>query len=372
MRNPLLRPKRRADFLLANFDDDTILYHPEWMTAFALNATAFSIWQLCDGERTIAQMVELLQDVYPEEAATVSEQVEATLRTLTSHGVVELPRLGPIAATFDVELGGATARLEADDEAAAKMLDFLCAAMATGQPAEGAVVFRLGPGTEADSIAVYRDDAMLYQDPSAGGAAAILLEKLQDHLVQHCTSGILLHAAAVARGGRSLLLAGKTGAGKTTLATWLVRRGCDYLTDELVWIDASGTRLRGFARPLHLKTEAGELFAALFAPPENNAVAETAHGHHVSPLRLGVRALRDAHPDILVFPIYTPGARFDFRRLSRANGASRTMGCLVDARSRTLHGFDDVARFACEVSAYSMIYSDLDEAGRQLEALLTS
>jgi hypothetical protein len=31
-----------------------------------------------------------------------------------------------------------------------------------------------------------------------------------------------------------------------------------------------------------------------------------------------------------------------------------------------------VARFAGEVSAYSMIYSDLDEAGRQLEALLTS
>ena len=59
-----------------------------------------------------------------------------------------------------------------------------------------------------------------------------------------------------------------------------------YLTDELVWVDASGTRLRGFARPLHLKTEAGALFAGLFAPPENNAVAETAHGHHVSPLRL--------------------------------------------------------------------------------------
>ena len=371
MTSPLLRPKRRADVLLANLDDETLLYHPEWMTAFALNSTALSIWQLCDGERTIAQIVELLQEVYPEEAATMPAEVEASVRTLSSHGVIELPRLGRIAASFDVELGEATARLEADDTAAAKILDFLCAAMATGQSAEGAVVFRLGPGTDPGSIAVYRDDAMLYQDPSAGGASAFLLEKLQDHLVQHCTSGILLHAAAVARGERSLLLAGKTGAGKTTLATWLVRRGFDYLTDELVWVDASGTRLRGFARPLHLKTEAGGLFEGLFAP-RSDAVAETALGHHVSPLRLGARARRDAHPDILVFPSYSPGARFDFRRLSKAQGATRMMGCLVNARGRTLHGFDDVARLVREVSAYAMIYSDLDEAGRKLEILLAS
>jgi hypothetical protein len=244
--------------------------------------------------------------------------------------------------------------------------------MATEPSAEGSVVFRLGPGTDPGTIAVYRDDAVLYQDPSPGGASAILLEKLQDHLVEQCTGGILLHAAAVARGKRSLLLAGTTGAGKTTLATWLVQRGCDYLTDELVWVDASGTRLHGFARPLHLKTEAGKLFTELFAPRHNHAIAETAHGHHVSALRLGADVRRDAPPDILVFPTFTPGARFDFRRLSKAKGASRTMGCLVNARGRTLHGFDDVARLVAGVSAYSMIYSDLDEAGRKLEDLLAS
>jgi hypothetical protein len=278
--SPLLRPKRRADVLLADLDDETLLYHPQWMTACALNSTAFSIWQLCDGDRTIAQIVELLQAAYPEEAARLPEEVEASVRTLSSHGVVVLPRLGPPAATFGVELGGATARLEADDATAAKVLDFLCAAMATAQSTEGAVTFRLGPGTSPDSIAVYRDDLAIYEDPSTGGASAFLLEKLQDHLIQHCTSGILLHAAAVACGERSLLLAGETGAGKTTLATRLVRNGVDYLTDELVWVDATGTQLRGFARPLHLKTEAAKLFAGLFAASGSDTVAETALGHH--------------------------------------------------------------------------------------------
>ena len=372
MTSELLRPKRRADALLAKLDDETLLYHPEWMTGFALNASAFSIWQLCDGERTIAQIVALLQDAYPEAAATIPAEVQASLRTLSSHGVVDLPRPGPIAAAFDVELGGATARLEADDAAAAKVLDFLCAAMATERSAEGAVVFRLGPGADPGSIAVYRDDAVIYAGLSAGGASAFLLEKLQDHLVKHCTSGIWLHAAAVARDGRSLLLAGKTGSGKTTLATRLVLRGFDYLTDELVWIDPSSTCLRGFARPLHLKTEAGALFAELFAPQRSDAVAETALGHHVSPLRLGATVVREAHPDVLVFPSYTPGARLDLCPLSKAQAAARTMSCLVDARGRALHGFDDVARLAHGVSAYAMVYSDLDEASRTLESLLES
>lgn len=371
MNSSLLRPRRSDDVLLADLDDEILIYHPEWMTAFALNSTAFSIWQLCDGERTIAQIVELLQEAYPAQAATLPAEVETSVRTLSTHGVVELPRLGPMAASFDVELGGATARLEADNEETAEILDFLCAAMATGTSSAGTVVLRLGPGTDPGSIAVYRDDTMLYQGPSAGGASAILLEKLQDHLVQHCTAGILLHAAALARGERSLLLAGKTGAGKTTLATWLVRRGFDYLTDELVWVDDGATRMRGFARPLYLKTDAGELFEEIFASAKNNAVAKTALGYHLSPVRLGARALREARPDILVFPSYTPGARCDLHSLSKAQGGTRIMGCLVNARGRQQHGFDDVARLVREVSPYSLVYSDLEDAGQQLEALLS-
>jgi hypothetical protein len=35
------------------------------MTAFALNETASVIWQLCNGERPVAEIVEILQDAYP-------------------------------------------------------------------------------------------------------------------------------------------------------------------------------------------------------------------------------------------------------------------------------------------------------------------
>ena len=44
-------PQQHPDVLQATLDDETLLYHPDGMTAFALNATASVIWQLCNGER---------------------------------------------------------------------------------------------------------------------------------------------------------------------------------------------------------------------------------------------------------------------------------------------------------------------------------
>ncbi len=365
----LLRPQRHAGVQLTTLDDETLMYHPDWRAAFALNATAFSIWQLCDGERTVGEIVELLQKAYPDEATTMPSEVEAGVRTLSQHGIVRLPRRDRSAATYDVELGGAALRLEADDAPSAEILDRLCAAMASEFFPTPSVTFRLGPGADPDSLAVYRDDAMLYYDHCLGTVATILLEKVQDHVLHHSTSGSFVHAAAVARDGRSMLLAGKTGAGKTTLATWLVRRGFDYLTDELAWIRPSGLGVHGFARPLHLKTGARHLFGGLFDNPGSDAILDTPIGHQVSPLRLGCSVVRDARPSVLIFPSYGAGARFDLRRLSKAQGAARLMGCLVNARERVRHGVDEIARLVQSVSAYSMTYSDLDQAGRELEAV---
>jgi len=59
----------------------------------------------------------------------------------------------------------------------------------------------------------------------------------------------LFHAAALAWQGRGLLLPGKISAGKTTLTAWLLSRGLDYLTDELVFIPQGTVAVRGLARP---------------------------------------------------------------------------------------------------------------------------
>ena len=61
----------------------------------------------------------------------------------------------------------------------------------------------------------------------------------------------LLHAAAVARGEAALALAGLAGAGKTTLALELVRRGADFVTNDRLFVTTGpdGLGCCGVARP---------------------------------------------------------------------------------------------------------------------------
>lgn len=68
---------------------------------------------------------------------------------------------------------------------------------------------------------------------------------------------VLLHAAAVARGGDVLLIPGRSGAGKSFLTAHLADEGWCVLSDELVAIDIATANVSGAAVPLNLKPSAG-------------------------------------------------------------------------------------------------------------------
>lgn len=74
---------------------------------------------------------------------------------------------------------------------------------------------------------------------------------LYEQVVTRAAPGWILHAAAIDVGGRALVLAGSSGAGKTTLALALLAEGFRLLTEEIVWIGPDGT-VRGVPRALHV------------------------------------------------------------------------------------------------------------------------
>jgi hypothetical protein len=80
---------------------------------------------------------------------------------------------------------------------------------------------------------------------------------LEWHAVQAALSTVngfvALHAAAVCRDGRALLLSGPSGAGKSTLTLELLRHGCEFMSDEAVLLSAEG--VRGFPRAIVLKAD---------------------------------------------------------------------------------------------------------------------
>lgn len=71
------------------------------------------------------------------------------------------------------------------------------------------------------------------------------------------TGRLILHASAVAAGSRAVAFVGRSGMGKSTLATLACRAGCRFLTDDVLRIDgdtcyrgSTESRLRSSAAPL--------------------------------------------------------------------------------------------------------------------------
>ena len=64
-----------------------------------------------------------------------------------------------------------------------------------------------------------------------------------------------LHAAALERDGRALLLVAESGGGKSTTAWGLLHHGFRYASDELAPIDLATGRVHGFPHALCLKAD---------------------------------------------------------------------------------------------------------------------
>jgi len=83
-------------------------------------------------------------------------------------------------------------------------------------------------------------------------------------------TGILaIHAGVVVLNGRAILIAGRSGRGKTTLVLGMLRRGLDLLSDELALVAADDQTILAYPRGLHVRPAALGLF------PELAFLAET-------------------------------------------------------------------------------------------------
>lgn len=109
-----------------------------------------------------------------------------------------------------------------------------------------------------------------------------------------------LHASAVAVGGAGLLIRGRTGAGKSTLALGLIARGAELVSDDRVILragDSPGDR------------------PVLEPPP---AIAGLLEAHGIGIIRL---SYRPSVPLMLVADLDTPPpARLPERRTERLQG----------------------------------------------------
>ena len=77
------RPVRRPDVWLRQSGTENVIYDPQTSDVHMLNATALAIWVLCDGQTTVAEMVQavcelsgLPEDVVREDLTTILDRFD--------------------------------------------------------------------------------------------------------------------------------------------------------------------------------------------------------------------------------------------------------------------------------------------------------
>ncbi|MBC9030900.1 HprK-related kinase A [Sphingomonas sp. JC676] len=182
---------------------------------------------------------------------------------------------------------------------------------------------------------------------------------------------LLLHASAVERDGRAVLMTGISGAGKSTLAALLMARGWRLMGDEFVLIDPATGLAHAFPRLISLKNEA--------IPVTEQAVPQGRFGpmllgtpkgilRHLVPDARAIAAMAEpAEPALLLFP------RFGFEAAERPVLPSEAFVRLTQSSTNYVNlaerGFDALTRLVQSVPSRAIDYPDAETAIAMVEAL---
>jgi hypothetical protein len=202
--------------------------------------------------------------------------------------------------------------------------------------------------------------------PEGASLVAYGLDELLFHLEKHLTVTLqrrrpelmFLHAAALARGERAWLLAGDSGAGKSTTTWALLHHGWRYLSDELAPVDLASGRVHAYPHALCLKRRPPpgyplpevtlDLGSTLHVPPDAlPGAVET------GPCMLGG----------VVFVRYCAGLGAPrLRLLGRAEACARLYVVTLNALAHPGHGLDAAKWLAERVPSHSLECDDLSDA----------
>ncbi|MFD1766905.1 HprK-related kinase A [Sphingorhabdus buctiana] len=182
---------------------------------------------------------------------------------------------------------------------------------------------------------------------------------------------LLLHASAVERDGRVLVMTGQSGSGKSTLSALLGSRGWRFMGDEFVLLDPVSGDAVPFPRLISLKNSA--IAAMQAVKPDGHfgpLLAGTPKGdirHLVPPGDAIARMGQGGAPALLLFP------RFGYPGEVREVAPGETFMRLTQASTNYVAlgetGFITLTRFVRSVPSRAIDYQSGEEAVALVEQL---
>lgn len=171
---------------------------------------------------------------------------------------------------------------------------------------------------------------------------------------------MLLHASAVAKDGRALIMSGESGSGKSTLAALLGEGDWRLMGDEFTLVDPASGDALAFPRAVSLKNAAIAEMAARVEPDRlGPLLAGTPKGdiRHLIPRAEAVAAMHQpVRPALILFP------RFGGEAAIEPMGEGEAFVRLTEASTNYVAlgeaGFKALTRLVQETPAFGISYPD--------------
>jgi HprK-related kinase A len=196
---------------------------------------------------------------------------------------------------------------------------------------------------------------------------------------QRMHSYLLLHAAAVERGGHALLLPAWPGSGKSTLAASLACRGWRLLSDEFGVVKLAEGKghptVLPFARPVALKNESiavmrafapDAVFGPIFPKTRKGNVA-----HLGVPQESVARGSEPAGIGAIVFPDFQSGTSAWVRPLPKATALLKLAGNSFNYEIIGEKGFRTLSAIVTRCESYVLRYGRLADAHAALDEIMS-
>lgn len=168
---------------------------------------------------------------------------------------------------------------------------------------------------DAGTYSLLRDEATFADYLHLELVFALLEAQVRAYVALHAPDRIFVHAGVVGHHGRAIVIPGMSFSGKTTLVAALVAAGATYLSDEFAPLDAAGL-VHPYPKPLSVRDE--------HLIQRDHDVAGMGGVVGDEPLPIG----------LVVATSYTPGARWNPRRLSPGEGVLALLSHTVAAQTR--------------------------------------
>lgn len=218
--------------------------------------------------------------------------------------------------------------------------------------------------------AVFQDRAPVLRIGELSGVAPALKAHLVQAILARPDYHLAVHAAAVAKGERVLLLPGESGSGKTTLAAALIARGFSFLGDDTVVLERGDLRIRPIPFALAVKAGAWDMLARYHPRLAELPVDCRPDGKVVRYLRPANIVTKPLSATWIVFPGWSGRGAPHLTRLSRIDALQRFLsGCYASSRSLRSAELAQLMQWIEGVDCYALDVSDLSAAVGILDRL---